>query len=160
MDFDDIKFCQSYFRDTEKRDPTITEIRMIDTYWSDHCRHTTFSTNIENVKIDTSYIRETYDEYIEVRNELGRGEKPVTLMDLATIAAKKLKADGKLKDLDESEEINACSVKIKVDIDGNEEDWILMFKNETHNHPTEIEPFGGAATVSYTHLTLPTNSLV
>lgn len=146
MDFDDIKFCQSYFRDTEKRDPTITEIRMIDTYWSDHCRHTTFSTNIENVKIDTSYIRETYDEYIEVRNELGRGEKPVTLMDLATIAAKKLKADGKLKDLDESEEINACSVKIKVDIDGNEEDWILMFKNETHNHPTEIEPFGGAAT--------------
>lgn len=146
MDFDDIKFCQSYFRDTEKRDPTITEIRMIDTYWSDHCRHTTFSTNIENVKIDTSYIRETYDEYIEVRNELGRGERPVTLMDLATIAAKKLKADGKLKDLDESEEINACSVKIKVDIDGNEEDWILMFKNETHNHPTEIEPFGGAAT--------------
>lgn len=146
MDFDDIRFCQSYFRDTEKRDPTITEIRMIDTYWSDHCRHTTFSTNIENVKIDTPYIREAYDEYIEVRNELGRGEKPVTLMDLATIAAKKLKADGKLKDLDESEEINACSVKIKVDINGNEEDWILMFKNETHNHPTEIEPFGGAAT--------------
>lgn len=146
MDFDDIKFCQSYFRDTEKRDPTITEIRMIDTYWSDHCRHTTFSTNIENVKIATPYIREAYDEYIEVRNELGRGEKPVTLMDLATIAAKKLKADGKLKDLDESEEINACSVKIKVDINGNEEDWILMFKNETHNHPTEIEPFGGAAT--------------
>lgn len=146
MDFDDIKFCQSYFRDTEKRDPTITEIRMIDTYWSDHCRHTTFSTNIENVKIDTPYIREAYDEYIEVRNELGRGEKPVTLMDLATIAAKKLKADGKLNDLDESEEINACSVKIKVDINGNEEDWILMFKNETHNHPTEIEPFGGAAT--------------
>lgn len=146
MDFDDIKFCQSYFRDTEKRDPTITEIRMIDTYWSDHCRHTTFSTNIENVKIDTDYIKETYDEYIEVRNGLGRAEKPLTLMDLATIAAKKLKADGKLNDLDESEEINACSVKIKVNVDGNEEDWILMFKNETHNHPTEIEPFGGAAT--------------
>ena len=146
MDFDDIKFCQSYFRDTEKRDPTITEIRMIDTYWSDHCRHTTFSTNIENVKIDTDYIKETYDEYIEVRNDLGREQKPLTLMDLATIAAKKLKADGKLNDLDESEEINACSVKIKVNVDGNEEDWILMFKNETHNHPTEIEPFGGAAT--------------
>ncbi len=146
MDFDDIKFCQAYFRDTEKRDPTITEIRMIDTYWSDHCRHTTFSTNIENVNIGTDYIKETYDEYIEVRNQLGREQKPLTLMDLATIAAKKLKADGKLNDLDESEEINACSVKIKVNIDGNEEDWILMFKNETHNHPTEIEPFGGAAT--------------
>ena len=146
MDFDDIKFCQKYFRDTEKRDPKITEIKMIDTYWSDHCRHTTFLTNIDDVKIETPYIRDTYIKYLDVRDELGRSKKPVTLMDLATIAAKKLKADGLLDDLDESEEINACSVKIKVDIDGQQEDWILMFKNETHNHPTEIEPFGGAAT--------------
>lgn len=146
MDYDDIKFCQDYFRNEEKRNPTITEIRMIDTYWSDHCRHTTFLTNVENVKIDTPYIKETYDMYVNVRKELGRTDKPMTLMDLATLAAKKLKADGKLNDLDESEEINACSVKIKVDIDGKTEDWILMFKNETHNHPTEIEPFGGAAT--------------
>lgn len=146
MDLGDIQFCQTYFRDTEHRDPTITEVRMIDTYWSDHCRHTTFLTQISNVDIPTDYIQETYDAYCTVRRELGREEKPVTLMDLATIAARKLKADGKLKDLDESEEINACSVKIKVDIDGKEEDWILMFKNETHNHPTEIEPFGGAAT--------------
>ena len=146
MDYDDIKFCQDYFRNEEKRNPTITEIRMIDTYWSDHCRHTTFLTNVENVKINTPYIKDTYDMYINVREELGRTDKPITLMDLGTIAAKKLKADGKLPDLDESEEINACSVKIKVDIDGELEDWILMFKNETHNHPTEIEPFGGAAT--------------
>ena len=146
MDFDDIKFCQKYFRDEEQRDPTITEIKMIDTYWSDHCRHTTFLTNIENVNIETPYIRDTYNKYLAVREELGRTEKPVTLMDLATIAVRKLKADGLLDDLDESEEINACSVKIKVDVDGQQEDWILMFKNETHNHPTEIEPFGGAAT--------------
>ena len=146
MDFDDIKFCQDYFRNTEKRNPTITEIRMIDTYWSDHCRHTTFLTNVKNVDIKTPYIKETYDMYLNVRKELGREEKPVTLMDIATLAAKKLKADGLMPDLDESEEINACSVKIKVDIDGGLEDWILMFKNETHNHPTEIEPFGGAAT--------------
>ncbi|MBR2284379.1 MAG: phosphoribosylformylglycinamidine synthase [Ruminococcus sp.] len=146
MDFDDIKFCQDYFRNEEKRDPTITEIRMIDTYWSDHCRHTTFLTNVKNVDIKTPYIKDTYDMYINVREELGRTDKPLTLMDLGTIAAKKLKADGLLPDLDESEEINACSVKIKVDIDGETEDWILMFKNETHNHPTEIEPFGGAAT--------------
>lgn len=119
---------------------------MIDTYWSDHCRHTTFLTNVNDVKIETPYIRDTYIKYLDVRDELGRSKKPVTLMDLATIAAKKLKADGLLDDLDESEEINACSVKIKVDIDGQQEDWILMFKNETHNHPTEIEPFGGAAT--------------
>ena len=146
MDYDDIKFCQDYFRNEEKRNPTITEIRMIDTYWSDHCRHTTFLTNVENVNIETPYIKEAYDMYINVREELGRTEKPVTLMDIGTLAAKKLKADGLLNDLDESEEINACSVKIKVDIDGELEDWILMFKNETHNHPTEIEPFGGAAT--------------
>lgn len=146
MDLDDIKFCQAYFKNTEKRDPTITEIRMIDTYWSDHCRHTTFSTIIDNAKIDADYIRKTYNEYIDVRKELGRTNKPVTLMDIATIAAKKLKKDGLLNDLDESEEINACSVEIKVNVDGKPEDWLLMFKNETHNHPTEIEPFGGAAT--------------
>lgn len=146
MDFDDIRFCQGYFRENEQRDPTITEIKMIDTYWSDHCRHTTFLTNVQDVKIDTPYIRDTYMKYLDVREELGRSKKPVTLMDLATIAARKLKADGLLDDLDESEEINACSVKIKVDIDGQPQDWILMFKNETHNHPTEIEPFGGAAT--------------
>ncbi len=146
MDSDDIAFCQQYFRDTEKRNPTITEIRMIDTYWSDHCRHTTFSTNIKNVNIETPYIKETYDMYLDIRKELGRENKPVTLMDMATIAVRKLKKDGVLNDLDESEEINACSVKIKVDTDNGQEDWILMFKNETHNHPTEIEPFGGAAT--------------
>ncbi|MDE6101565.1 MAG: phosphoribosylformylglycinamidine synthase, partial [Ruminococcus sp.] len=146
MDYDDIKFCQDYFRNEEERNPTITEIRMIDTYWSDHCRHTTFLTNVNDVSIETPYIRDTYINYLNVRDELGRSRKPVTLMDLATIAARKLKADGLLDDLDESEEINACSVKIKVDVDGQLEDWILMFKNETHNHPTEIEPFGGAAT--------------
>ena len=146
MDLDDIKFCQKYFAETEKREPTITEIRMIDTYWSDHCRHTTFGTYIDNFNIDADYIEKTFKEYLAVREELGRSEKPITLMDIATIAPKKLKKDGKLPDLDESEEINACSVKIKVDVDGNEEDWLLMFKNETHNHPTEIEPFGGAAT--------------
>ncbi len=146
MDYDDIKFCQDYFRNEEKRNPTITEIRMIDTYWSDHCRHTTFLTNVENVDIKTPYIKDTYDMYLNVREELGRTDKPVTLMDIGTLAAKKLKADGLLPDLDESEEINACSVKIKVDIDGQLEDWILMYKNETHTPPTEIEPFGGAAT--------------
>ena len=146
MDLDDIKFCQTYFKDTERRDPTITEIRMIDTYWSDHCRHTTFSTNIQDVQILAPYIQDTYDAYLRIRRELGRAEKPLTLMDMATLAVRKLKADGKLPDLDESEEINACSVKIKVDTENGDEDWILMFKNETHNHPTEIEPFGGAAT--------------
>ncbi|MEG0570546.1 MAG: phosphoribosylformylglycinamidine synthase, partial [Oscillospiraceae bacterium] len=148
MDLDDILFCQKYFKDTQKRNPTITEIKMIDTYWSDHCRHTTFSTQINDVKISDDFILDTYKEYLLTREELykGRTDKPVTLMDLAVIAAKKLKKDGILKDLDESEEINACSVKIKVDVDGNQEDWLLMFKNETHNHPTEIEPFGGAAT--------------
>ena len=146
MDLDDIKFCQNYFKNEEKRDPTITEIRMIDTYWSDHCRHTTFSTVIDNAAINADYIKKTYDKYIEVRKELGRSGKPITLMDIATIAAKKLKKDGILKNLDESEEINACSVEIKVDVDGELQDWLLMFKNETHNHPTEIEPFGGAAT--------------
>ena len=147
MDLDDIKFCQDYFKNTEHRDPTITEIRMIDTYWSDHCRHTTFLTNIDQVNIVPTYIQDTYQEYLDIRKELYIGRnKPITLMDIATIGAKKLKAMGKLPDLDESEEINACSVKIKVDVDGELQDWLLMFKNETHNHPTEIEPFGGAAT--------------
>ena len=145
MDNDDIKFCQDYFK-SEHRDPTITEIRMIDTYWSDHCRHTTFGTIIDNADIKPSYIADTYAEYKSDRHELGRDNKPLCLMDIATLAAKKLKKDGILKDLDESEEINACSVRIKVDVDGRDEDWLLMFKNETHNHPTEIEPFGGAAT--------------
>ena len=145
MDEGDIKFCRDYFR-SEKRDPTITEIRMIDTYWSDHCRHTTFGTIIDKAEINAPYIANTYREYIADREELGRGKKPICLMDIATLAAKKLKADGVLKDLDESEEINACSVKITVDVDGKDEQWLLMFKNETHNHPTEIEPFGGAAT--------------
>ena len=119
MDLDDIKFCQKYFSETEKREPTITEIRMIDTYWSDHCRHTTFGTHIDNFNIEADYIEKTFKEYLAVRDELGRTDKPITLMDIATIAPKKLKKDGKLNDLDESEEINACSVRIKVDVDGN-----------------------------------------
>ncbi len=144
MDNDDIAFCQQYFL-SEKRDPTITEIRMIDTYWSDHCRHTTFSTIIDNVTFEDQLLQKTYEEYIEVRKELGR-TKPICLMDLATVAVRYLKKNGKLDKLDESEEINACTVKINVDVDGVSEDWLLLFKNETHNHPTEIEPFGGAAT--------------
>lgn len=148
MDLADITFLQSYFKDTEKRDPRITEIKVIDTYWSDHCRHTTFNTILNDVDIEDEDVKEMYDSYLEYRKVIyaGRKEKPVTLMDLGTIGAKILKKAGKLNDLDESEEINACSVKIKVDVDGEEQDWLLMFKNETHNHPTEIEPFGGAAT--------------
>ncbi|MEM1484995.1 phosphoribosylformylglycinamidine synthase [Oscillospiraceae bacterium PP1C4] len=147
MDHDDIAFCQNYFKAEEQRDPTITEIRMIDTYWSDHCRHTTFSTNIDSVQIDTPYIKDSFNKYVALREKLYAGkEKPMTLMDLAVIGAKALKADGLLTDLDESDEINACTVKITVDVDGKDEDWLLLFKNETHNHPTEIEPFGGAAT--------------
>lgn len=148
MDLADLEFLQDYFRNEEKRDPTITEVRVIDTYWSDHCRHTTFNTILKDVKIEPDYIRKTYEDYLELREKVyaGRTAKPITLMDLATIGAKALKQSGKLKDLDESEEINACSVKIHVDVDGRDEPWLLMFKNETHNHPTEIEPFGGAAT--------------
>jgi phosphoribosylformylglycinamidine synthase len=146
MDLADLKFLQNYFAEKEGRDPTVTEIRMIDTYWSDHCRHTTFLTEINETTIDAPYIREAYEEYIAARRELGRSEKPLNLMDLATIGARKLKADGILKNLDESEEINACSVKVKAEINGKTEDYLMMFKNETHNHPTEIEPFGGAAT--------------
>lgn len=144
MDTDDIEFCQKYFRN-EKRDPTITEIRMIDTYWSDHCRHTTFLTVIDSVKFEDKLLQDTYDEYINMRKELGM-TKPICLMDIATIVAKYLKVNGKLDKLDESEEINACTVKINIDVDGVTEPWLLLFKNETHNHPTEIEPFGGAAT--------------
>ena len=144
MDLDDIAFCQQYFI-KEDRDPTITEIRMIDTYWSDHCRHTTFLTQIDSVKFEDKLLQKAYDDYINVRKELGR-TKPVCLMDIATVGARYLKAKGKLPRLDESEEINACTVKITVNVDGKDEPWLLLFKNETHNHPTEIEPFGGAAT--------------
>lgn len=148
MDLADIKCLQAYFRDEEKRDPRITEVMVIDTYWSDHCRHTTFNTVLKDINIEPQYIKDAYDVYLDLRKEVyaGRTPKPITLMDLGTIGAKYLKKTGKLKDLDESEEINACSVRIKVDVDGEDQDWLLMFKNETHNHPTEIEPFGGAAT--------------
>ncbi len=144
MDADDIEFCQNYFK-SEDRDPTITEIRMIDTYWSDHCRHTTFLTVIDNVKFEDELLEAAYNDYLNVRKELGR-TKPICLMDLATVAVKYLKTQGKLEKLDESEEINACTVKMDVEVDGKTEPWLLLFKNETHNHPTEIEPFGGAAT--------------
>ena len=144
MDLEDLTFCQEYFI-REKRDPTITEIRMIDTYWSDHCRHTTFLTTIDSVKTESPLLQKAFDEYLAVRKAVGR-EKPVNLMDIATIAVRYLKQQGKLDKLDESAEINACTVKINVNVDGKDEDWLLLFKNETHNHPTEIEPFGGAAT--------------
>ena len=144
MDADDIAFCQEYFK-SEHRDPTITEIRMIDTYWSDHCRHTTFLTVIDDVKFEDKLLQETYEDYLATRKELGR-TKPICLMDIATLAVRYLKKEGKLEKLDESEEINACTVKIEVEADGKKEPWLLLFKNETHNHPTEIEPFGGAAT--------------
>ncbi len=144
MDVDDAAFCQRYFL-SEKRDPTLTEIRMIDTYWSDHCRHTTFLTTIDKVSFEDAQLEETFRQYIAAREEIGR-TKPVNLMDIGTIAAKLLKKRGMLDKLDESDEINACTVKIKVNVDGKDEDWLLLFKNETHNHPTEIEPFGGAAT--------------
>ena len=148
MDLEDLKFMQEYFQKIECRNPTITEVRVIDTYWSDHCRHTTFHTVIDDVEIQPEYVKDTYLNYLDLRSHIyaGRTPKPVCLMDLGTIGAKALKKYGKLTDLDESEEINACSVKIKVDVDGEDQDWLLMFKNETHNHPTEIEPFGGAAT--------------
>jgi len=144
MDLADIQFCREYFQ-REDRDPTITEIKMIDTYWSDHCRHTTFNTVIDSVKFEDQDLEEAYNRYVDLRKSLGR-TKPMTLMDIGTIAVKHLKREGKLSKLDESEEINACTVKIKVDVDGEDQDWLLLFKNETHNHPTEIEPFGGAAT--------------
>ena len=147
----DLEFVQQYFRDTERRAPTITELRVIDTYWSDHCRHTTFTTAIDAVNIENGFfslpIIETYQQYTDDRRAVYAGDKrDMTLMDIAVIGMKVLRAEGKLKDLDESEEINACSIRVTVDVDGKDEDWLLMFKNETHNHPTEIEPFGGAAT--------------
>ena len=145
MDYGDIKFCQDYFR-SEQRDPTITEIRMIDTYWSDHCRHTTFGTILDDVQIDDAVVQEAFDRYMALREETGRTEKPRCLMDVATMGARALKQRGVLTNLDESDEINACTVKIKCDVDGEDQDWLFLFKNETHNHPTEIEPFGGAAT--------------
>jgi len=138
MNLDDLKFCQKYFRETEQRPPTITEIKVIDTYWSDHCRHTTFTTAIDSVEIESDVIRRAFDEYLAIRDP----KKDISLMDLGTIGAKVVKP----ANLDVSEEINACSIKITAKIDGREENWLVMFKNETHNHPTEIEPFGGAAT--------------
>lgn len=146
MDLADITFFQKYFRETEKRNPTITEIKVVDTYWSDHCRHTTFGTELTNVEIDDEVVKLAFDKYLAMRAELGREHKPVCLMDMGTIGAKYLRAHGGLQNLDESEEVNACTVKCKVDVSGEEQDWLFLFKNETHNHPTEIEPFGGAAT--------------
>ena len=150
MDLDDLKFLQTYFRDEEKRDPTITEVRVVDTYWSDHCRHTTFSTHLDAVDIGAPAVKAAYQRYLDARVEVYGEEKaakrPQTLMDIATIGTKTLKKRGLLPELDESEEINACSIKVPAVVDGKEQDWLLMFKNETHNHPTEIEPFGGAAT--------------
>lgn len=147
MDLADLKFCQKYFRDEEKRDPTMTEMKMIDTYWSDHCRHTTFLTKLEVIDIKWDLLKEIYEDYIASRKFVYEDrKKDICLMDVATIAAKELKKRGILKDLDESEEINACSIKANIMVDGKEEEYLIMFKNETHNHPTEIEPFGGAAT--------------
>ena len=144
MDLDDLRFCRDYFR-TEDRDPTMTELKVIDTYWSDHCRHTTFLTTIDNVEFESPILQQTWDEYLAMRKLLKR-TKPINLMDIGTLVAKALKKQGKMPRLDESEEINACTVKIKVETEDGKEDWLLLFKNETHNHPTEIEPFGGAAT--------------
>ncbi|MDE6841771.1 MAG: phosphoribosylformylglycinamidine synthase [Oscillospiraceae bacterium] len=150
MDLDDLKFLQNYFRDWERRDPTITEVRVVDTYWSDHCRHTTFSTHLDGVDIQDPRVQGAYERYLAARVEVYGEEKarkrPQTLMDMATIGTKVLKKRGLLPELDESEEINACSIHVPAVVDGEEQDWLLMFKNETHNHPTEIEPFGGAAT--------------
>jgi len=151
MSFEDFKFCQAYFRDQEKRNPTLTEIKVIDTYWSDHCRHTTFLTSIDKVSIEANGlglpIKKAYENYLKDRSFVyGSEERDVCLMDIAVLGMKKLKKEGKLQDLDLSDEINACSIVVEADIDGKKEDWLVMFKNETHNHPTEIEPFGGAAT--------------
>lgn len=145
MDEADLAFLQAYFQDMG-RDPTITEVRMVDTYWSDHCRHTTFGTELVDIQIEDAQVKRAFETYLDLRQELGREEKPVCLMDMGTIGAKALKAAGELTGLDESEEINACTVRVKVDVRGEEQDWLYLFKNETHNHPTEIEPFGGAAT--------------
>ena len=148
MDFADLQFCQNYFKEVEKRNPTMTEMKMIDTYWSDHCRHTTFLTKLEVLEIKWDLLQKVYKDYLKARNTVyeNRKAKDICLMDVATIAAKELKKEGYLKELDESEEINACSIKAEILVDGKPEEYLIMFKNETHNHPTEIEPFGGAAT--------------
>ena len=152
MTFKDFLHIQNYFKNEEKRNPSMTEIRVLDTYWSDHCRHTTFSTELKNVKFDDGFyqapIKKTYEEYLDAHKEMykGRDDKFVCLMDLALLAMKMLKAEGKLADQEESDEINACSIVVPVEVDGKTEEWLVNFKNETHNHPTEIEPFGGAAT--------------
>ncbi len=151
MSLEDLEFCRHYFADTEHRDPTLTEIRMIDTYWSDHCRHTTFLTRINKISFDdgpfSSFLKSVYERYISSRKYVyADREKDISLMDLATIAMKELRKNGKLEDLDVSDEINACSIVVDARVNGKNEEWLVMFKNETHNHPTEIEPFGGAAT--------------
>ncbi len=150
MDLDDLKTLQAYFRDEEHRDPSVTEVRVVDTYWSDHCRHTTFSTHLDEITIDDPAVKSAYERYLAAREEVYGAEKaakrPQTLMDIATIGTKTLKKRSVLPELDESEEINACSIHVPAKVNGEEQDWLLMFKNETHNHPTEIEPFGGAAT--------------
>lgn len=152
MTFQDFKHIQNYFRDEEKRDPSVTEIRVLDTYWSDHCRHTTFLTELKDIKFEEGYykapIKAAYEQYLNDRNVLykGRKDKYISLMDIALMAMKKLKSEGKLEDMEVSDEINACSIVVPVEIDGKTEEWLVFFKNETHNHPTEIEPFGGAAT--------------
>ena len=149
MEVDDLLFIQDYFKSIG-RVPTETELKVLDTYWSDHCRHTTFETELKQIDFSASkfqkQLQATYDKYIAMRDELGRSEKPQTLMDMATIFGRYERANGRLDDMEVSDEINACSVEIEVDVDGVKEPWLLMFKNETHNHPTEIEPFGGAAT--------------
>ena len=145
MDLPDVRFCQNHYRQ-EKRDPTLTELKVIDTYWSDHCRHTTFNTKLERIKADNPRARATLEHYRAIREELGRQDRPECLMDMATIGAKYLQKRGILNDVDQSEEVNACTIRTKVDVDGQDQNWLFLFKNETHNHPTEIEPFGGAAT--------------
>ena len=152
MTFKDFLHIQNYYAGEEHRDPTMTEIRVLDTYWSDHCRHTTFSTELKDVKFDEGDYKETieatYKEYLKDHSEIfkGREDKFVCLMDLALMAMRRLKKEGKLADQEESDEINACSIVVPIKVDGVEEEWLINFKNETHNHPTEIEPFGGAAT--------------
>jgi phosphoribosylformylglycinamidine synthase len=151
MSIEDIMFCQEYFKNKEKRDPTITELRVIDTYWSDHCRHTTFFTEIKDIEFEdgkyANRVKEAYDEYLKSRDYVyGDNKKAICLMDIAVMGMKELRKRGMLNDLEVSDEINASSIVVKVDVDGKEEEWLIMFKNETHNHPTEIEPFGGAAT--------------
>ena len=150
MTLADVQHIQKYFREEEERDLTLTELKVLDTYWSDHCRHTTFETILQNVKIDAGSLQDTiqkaYELYLKLRKDVHDNKKFVTLMDMATIAGKYLRKTGKLDDMEISDEINACSIEVTVDVDGEDQQWLLMFKNETHNHPTEIEPFGGAST--------------